>query len=270
MELAIFHSVNAGLYLWGEGVGLWIDGIHAGTEQGFSVMPSVLADQLGRHTGFFAHTDGLLFTHLHRDHFHPEGLHTALHTPHPPLVYGPQLLESSVRAQELCSGLKQVRMGPAIIYALKTIHDGESSVNDPHESFLLQLSGASIFVAGDALFRAEQADLLRCRCSAPVDAAFCNLYQIASPEGQEFLRRLNASRVLLYHLPFPEDDRFCSYPLARSAVRRYPTDLPPLEIPTHMSWLDGHTAPWTTSTKEAVFYAVPGIQRDRPLLQPSS
>ena len=73
MNTAIFHSVNSGLYFWDGRDGLLIDGIHRGPETGCSSTPPSLRRQLEEGSGLFAHLTGLLFTHLHGDHFDPEG-----------------------------------------------------------------------------------------------------------------------------------------------------------------------------------------------------
>lgn len=244
MNLSIFHSVNAGLYFWDGEHGLLVDGIHDGRKEGLSPMPAFLAGQLSRHTGIFAHLNGVAFTHLHNDHYDENGLHTLLRGLPGLPVYGPGLSENSALVRPIRFGLCSIRMGNIGILARDTLHDGEAYRNDFHQSFLIRMGGESVFVAGDALLQPCDADDLTGFYDAPIEAAFCNLYQLASPDGQEFLRELAPKRVFLYHLPFPEDDRYCYHKLARQALKRYPSDLPPVEKPDHMSWVDDRVAQW--------------------------
>lgn len=69
MRMSIFYSVNSGVYLWDGKSGVLVDGLHHGPEVGFSETPPILCKQLLRQEGLFAHLDGLLFTHLHPDHY---------------------------------------------------------------------------------------------------------------------------------------------------------------------------------------------------------
>lgn len=244
METRIFHTVNAGLYLWNHNTGILIDGIHTGKETGFSLMPPTLTNALDQHAGLFAHTDVLLFTHLHNDHFNRPLLQRALeHTPQP-LVYGPLLPESTTTPRQLCPGLCSIELGQARALALETVHDGKLYQDVRHDTFLLQFHGESIFVAGDAILEPDQARILADFHGVPTAAAFINVYHAASASAQAFLRSLAPERVFLYHLPFPEDDAYHYYSTARQITRRWPDGLPPLETLPLMGWVDHTPAPW--------------------------
>lgn len=244
MKLSIFHSVNAGLYIWDGTRGLLVDGIHDGREEGMSRIPEEFVRQIGQNTGIFGHLDGAVFTHLHHDHYDERGV-GALLDQRPELpVYGPGLQTHGALIRPIRWGLRSVRIGGIYILAQDTLHDGEAFRNDPHQSFLIRMGGENIFVAGDAKLRPEEAGDFAGFYDAPVESAFCNLYQIASPEGQEFLRQLEPARVFLYHLPFQEDDRYHYHKLARQIVRNYPKDLPPVEQLRHMAWIDDRRAQW--------------------------
>ena len=65
----IFHSVNAGLFLFCDGIGVAVDALHEGRAVGCSPMPEQLARESETGAGLFTHVTGTLFTHLHQDHF---------------------------------------------------------------------------------------------------------------------------------------------------------------------------------------------------------
>lgn len=258
MNCCIFHSVNCGLYFWDGITGLFVDGIHDGAELGYSPMPDFLRGQLNRQSGLFAHTDGLLFTHLHRDHFQRAGVRKMLAKGSPPLVYGPGLAERSAPIRAIRPGLCRVQMAGAYILAKDTLHDGAQYINDPHQSYLIRMGGQTFFIAGDAKLSREDAGTFG-QFYGSVDAAFFNLYQLSSPEGLDFLRLLAPGRAFLYHLPFREDDRFHYRTLARQIVRHIPADLPAVEILPHMQWLDRRAADWDLPQEGGGPHALPGV-----------
>ena len=257
MELCIFHSVNSGLYLWDGMAGLMIDGIHDGREFGASPMPAFLVKQLELHSGLFAHTDGVLFTHMHGDHFQRQGLHRLMSggTPCQPALYGPGLPESQARIRPIRSGLLRIQVAGAYILAKDTRHDGRRFSNTSHQSYFIRMGGETVFIAGDAALTEEDAASFDGFYGGGVDAGFFNVYQLLSPGGQAFIRRLRPKRVFLEHLPFPEDDKYNYWQLARQVERHFPVDLPQAEILPLMSWLDGKAAQWEPQVQEGL----PGV-----------
>ena len=239
METVVFHTVNAGLYLLCGTCGILIDGLHRGAEIGLSDTPEEVIRQLAVPGGIFPRLDAVLFTHLHLDHFDRLKLLALLQTPYPPLVYGPELPETSVDARQISPKAHSFSVKDAQILALDTLHDGGEYRNTPHQSFLARFRQESLFIAGDALLQEAEADYLRDFSPVPISAAFVNFYQALSAQGQSFLRRLRPERILLCHLPFRRDDRFHYLSLAQRAQRLFPPDLPPLEIPAHMRWIGG-------------------------------
>lgn len=251
MNTYIFHSVNSGLYLTNGTNGLLADGIHGGPEQGFSSMPAFFEKQLAGHTGLFAHVDGVLFTHLHRDHFQKAGLSKLLQTTQPPRVYGPNLQETSATVQMLRDGICWINFPGIQVFGMDTIHDGTQYQADPHQSFLVCMGDESFFIAGDAALTSQDASMLSGFHTGEVTAGFFNLYQLASPQGQEFIRFLKPERIFLIHLPFKEDDYYHYRSLARQIAKNLPKDLPNAEILPHMSWIDERAVPnWNTDGKE--------------------
>ncbi len=244
METAIFHSVNAGLYFWDGRNGLLIDAIHEGREEGLSPMPAFLAGQLRCRSGLFGHVTGMLFTHLHHDHYDTDKVRQFQQSAPGLPVYGPNLMEGRVELEVVRPDTYHIVMGGTTLWAWDTCHDGNTFAGTPHQSFLLALGRERFFVAGDAALNVSDAIHIAEVCRSPVTAAFCNLYQLASPDGREFLRMLSPEQVFLYHLPFSEDDHCGYHRLARQVLRNYPADLPSVERLDHMAWLDNKAARW--------------------------
>lgn len=251
MNTCIFHSVNSGLYLTDGANGLLVDGIHDGPKQGFSPMPAFLERQLVEHTGLFARVNSVLFTHLHEDHYQKDGAAKLLRFLRPPKIYGPGLPESSAAFQPLQSRIYWVHLPGIQAFALDTVHDGAQYRKDPHQSYFIFMGGESFFFAGDAALTPEDASASADIHTRELTAGFFNLYQLASPQGQLFIRSLKPERIFLIHLPFREDDRYHYRSLARQIKKNFPADLPKVEILPHMSWIDEKPAPyWSTNGKE--------------------
>ncbi|WP_295748965.1 hypothetical protein [uncultured Oscillibacter sp.] len=251
MNTCIFHSVNSGLYLTDGVNGLLVDGVHDGPEQGFSPMPAFLKRQLAEHTGLFAHVNSALFTHLHKDHYQKDGVAELLRTLWPPKIYGPSMPETSAAVQPLQSGVYWVHLPGIQAFAVDTVHDGAQYRTDPHQSYFVSIGGETFFFAGDAALSPEDADVFSDIRTRGLTAGFFNLYQLASPQGQAFIRCLKPERVFLIHLPFREDDRYHYRSLARQIAKNLPGDIPKAEILPHMSWIDEKSAPyWNTTGKE--------------------
>jgi L-ascorbate metabolism protein UlaG (beta-lactamase superfamily) len=244
MQTAVFHSVNSALYLYNRGTGILVDAIHSGTRSGFSLMPPSLYTQLEHHTGLFAHADGLLFTHTHSDHYDADGLRTALDVPKPPLVYSPGLSKSTAPVRVIQPGVKSIHIAQTEITAIKTNHMASHSPQGPHECFIIRMGSENLFVAADADLNGSLAASIMAH-DPVIDLAFFNLYHLALPDGQDFLRVMHPTRVFLYHLPFAGDDIYNYRIMARQMKEKYPKDLPPFEILRQMSWLDDAIPSWS-------------------------
>lgn len=244
METNIFHSVNEGLYLWNGNTGILIDGIHSGQEIGFSPMPLELEHQMEQRSGLFAHLDGVLFTHLHSDHFDAKRLSVLRRQADPPEIYCSQLSDSMISEKLSDSNICHVKIGEADIFAKDTIHDGEAFAQEAHQSFLIHMGKECFFIAGDALLVPQDADIFLSYANKSVDAVFLNIYHAMSEAAHEFLQKLQPRRVFLYHFPYPQDDAYGYYRWAKQADRRFSKKLPPLEQLQLMSWVDHSPPKW--------------------------
>lgn len=241
MKTSVFHSVNAGLYFCFENTGIWIDGIHDGSGVGMSLMPNRLLEDMEERRGMFKCVSGLVFTHLHEDHFSKEKTEWfwrgALDET---AVYTPVGYSETIKPEELSGGVRRLYAGKGEILTKKTIHDGAGYQKDPHESVLLRLGGESFYIAGDAVLDINDAQVLG-YYGDNMKLVFLNLYQLGDSCAEEFLQKLGASCVMLYHLPFPEDDRFSYRIMARQIMKKRCESLERLgirvKVPKHMEWI---------------------------------
>lgn len=237
-RIRIFHTVNAGLYLTDSQTGLLVDGLHKGAFFGMSCMPEELKDQAKKQEGIFRGLNGLLFTHLHDDHYDQRKVIRFLSQSPNTALWGPGLDACGLTEYTETTSGCQFRVGDFRICAYKTRHSGNEFLDVAHTSLLLRsgINEETIFVAGDALFVSEEADEILAD-AGHIDKAFVNLYHLIEQSSIEFLLRLKPGRVLLYHRPLPEDDVYHYGQMIRQALRKDPLPGYVIEQPEHMSWI---------------------------------
>ena len=243
MNSNIFYSVNCGLFFWNGARGLLVDGIHTGTEQGFSAMPEMLRKNMLLRKGIFAHTDNLLFTHQHKDHFDAEQVQNFLGTCSP-YVYAPAFPQNNVHISRVSPKVELLKLDQYNILSFHTTHDAKLYCNIPHQSYLIRTNGESVFVAGDMTFQDFDIMDFFDFFGSGLSAVFMNPFQLLQDSGKVFLERAKPNRVFLYHLPFPEDNDFMCNTIGGRVVRDMPKHLPPVERIPHMSWIDGRVPDW--------------------------
>lgn len=221
MKLQIYHTVNAGLYLWNGRSGLLIDVLHGGKGVGFSDTSGRYVCMMQRREAFFGQTNDLLFTHTHEDHY-DEGLVKEFLELNPgSLVYGPGLDKSNIRPAFLEQGIGRFSFRDYTISAYTTRHDGKAFAGCPHDSYLLEAGGELLWIGGDAALDASLAEKVKRSCKGrKLTHAFAMVYQIESRQGIEFLKELSPKKICLYHLPYREDDRFHYYRMAEQALKK--------------------------------------------------
>lgn len=238
--IKIFHTVNAGLYIDSGRTALLIDGIHEGPSVGLSAMPEGLEEQILKEDGMFSRLDGLLFTHLHADHYDKENVSRLLEQRPETALWGPGLACQGVQEYQAVPGGCSFRIGNFRSTAYITVHSADVFKDDPHRSFLIEDedTGETIFVSGDALFSPDLADTIKENTGGrPIETAFINVFHLIEEPSREFLLRLAPERLFLYHYPDPEDDTFHYLSMIRTTLRRDPLPGYTVGRPGHMQWV---------------------------------
>lgn len=245
MNTKIFHTVNAGLYLWGAETGILVDGLHRGKEIGFSDTPTQVLEQLKLGQDMFdeSHLHAVVFTHNHSDHYDQASVSVCADQLPSTVFFSPQHVQRGP-VQDACDS---IFFGHAVLTMFPTLHDGVLFENDPHCSFMISMGSERFFIAGDAILNEDLGRIISQLYGGVVTGAFFNLYQLASKESQSFLQYLRPERIFLYHLPFIEDDNYAYSHLAEKIVRRLPEEFPRVEILPHMAWIDNSMADWFDS-----------------------
>ena len=244
LKTKIYYTIDSGLHLFGEKTGIAVDGIFLDEEMGWSKMPPSLVEDMKKKKGIFEKCDGLVFTHYHTDHFNEEYVKMAMAWEESPMIYTPYYDYAPLEHENLSGGIERFVMGEFEIYSIPSIHDGKGYEKEVHRSLLIVRGEEQFFIAGDAVLSEELLNQVLELSRGPVTAGFFNCYQILSISQNHFIPELGPERIMLYHLPFPEDDRFHYFDIARLAKRRYPKTLPELIQLEPMSWYENQEPDW--------------------------
>lgn len=244
MEVRITFLATAGVVLEYGGTRIMVDGLIDGNGHPFSTVPQPLKDDLLFGFEPLGTIDYLLFTHLHPDHFDSEQAITYLKNNTVKSVLLPveeskeKLRQKGARLQHWMQAhhvpfmLPELPVGNHGRYALdggisvtafNTGHMGEHYASVSNYCLLLHLGGKTLLFTGDADFHEDGFALAL--SGQQVDAVFINPLFYQSPAGRDILDRIIRPRqVVLYHIPFQEDDTLMLRPMVRWQTKRYAND----------------------------------------------
>ncbi len=199
---------NAGVLIEGAGRSLLVDGLYRAEHSFFqAVPPSIRASWMAGQWP----VDLLAFTHLHRDHFHPQEVAAflsrnpvkggllpagggALHIP-------TAVMEGPVGQLGLWSPLPEIE-----VRWCNTGHMGPQAEGESNHCLLVQISGRAILLTGDA-DPTQKRGFQRLVADTPVDIALVNPLFFQGRGGITLLREVIRPRaVLLYHIPTRDRD----------------------------------------------------------------
>ncbi len=187
---------NAGICISAGGENIWVDAPFSGRQPGFSVM-----DCEGALQGGLPEPDALLFTHCHGDHYSRRWVLRALERFPGLQVYCPQQLPGC----HLVAGEEQEwQLGSIRVRFFLLPHEGAQYRAIPHYGILLELQEGCILLPGDCAVAAPELTAAVSGCS--VDLAILDFPWLTLSRGRDFLGRLQPKQMLLYHLPFQQDD----------------------------------------------------------------
>lgn len=213
-QYRITLTANAGVAVQSREIRFWSDAVHSSHVPGFSsVTPALWRDiQL---SGFCARPDLILFTHRHPDHYSRELTEEALRLwPYAELAapfqdFPDQFLLDERRRKLSMHGVS-FRFAPLI-------HEAGPGGQPPNYGCLADFGGCRLLIPGDCAV-AEPA-LAAFAGEKPVDILLLDFPWITLKKGREFIRRyLRPAHLLVYHLPFAQDDEFHYRPAAEQAA----------------------------------------------------
>ena len=210
---------NTGLLLRYEDTAILLDALFSAGEHGFSAPSAGTWEKMLSGEPPFEQVDYVLFTHLHGDHFSEERCLEFLGRRK---VKG-LLLPASERPERqgffdrvgesgtTCFVLTEqtakavFQLAPEVrLSAFRTLHLDPKYHAVPHFCYLIDFGGKRLLFTSDVDYTAETLSFVG---EEPLRAAFVNpLFFVALRRRRLFHGSLPAETVLVYHMPFPEED----------------------------------------------------------------
>ncbi len=206
-----------------------IDALHGG-EGGFSRTPNEIMKHISRHTDSLATKIDLAFTHLHGDHFNMERVSDFMDKYPSAEIYAPEMWKSGIYTYESSKRIRDADLGRFHLIAFPTVHDGKEYTRVPHQSLMLRTSDQQQFICGDAALDMSLARDIQKNCPGTIKAVFVNLFQLASKDGQAFLKEIRPQHIFLYHLPFLKDDVYAYRKIAEGIIEKLPQELNYIQV----------------------------------------
>ena len=214
---------NAGILVEYNGIGFLVDGIHTADDPPFSRVPEADLAAMRQGVPPFTHLDYLLFSHEHGDHCSPPAVLAHIYARPvqgiflPDTAHGSQEL-ARLRRHILRLGIPHWSLGLAPgtsrrivltdhvqVTVIGTRHMGPQYQEVRNDCFLLELDGRTLLFTGDGDHVWDY--YAPALSGKQLDAVFVNPLFYHHKKGQRILRELFHPRhVLIYHLPFPEDE----------------------------------------------------------------
>ncbi len=232
---------NSGVLITYAGARILIDGIFTGGQY-FSQLPREMKKAVFGMESVYRDIEYFLFTHRHLDHFSLEYMKEYLHHNQVKAVFMPQVqnkkwdkLEprremeehffdvvtvyegefgefTEIQLQELC----KVRF-----YRSRHL-GGADYAGTVHYMIELILHNQSYLFTADADVKEDNfAQLIS---KKRIKTVFVNPLFFQNPKGRRLLEKLYPKQVVIYHMPFAEDDQFFLRKIAQESVEKFQTN----------------------------------------------
>lgn len=189
MKISVTLSANAGVALDIGGRRIWVDALHDEKVPGFSTLtPKLQREMMG--CAAFSHPEFICYTHDHPDH-HSEKLTRVARQLWP-------------NASMLMPGQSREENG-LLLRFVKLPHEGEQYRDVQHYGLIVSYDGCNVLIPGDC--EVASPVLAQAIEGIPIHLALLNFPWVTLRKGREFVQsHLQNAQVVVYHLPFEEDD----------------------------------------------------------------
>lgn len=228
--IRILLTANAGILLEVVGVRFLIDALHHSNQYPFSKVPLDLIERMNHGNNCFRNVDFVLFTHNHPDHYSPRLLLDYLQHNHVHRVLLPKQSGDEIQELQLEEFLKKARIpywklglprGQSHSYQLTRYvyltafgmeHTGKMFSDLDCDCILLNIKEKKILITSDCDY--ENSDNYLPLDSIKLDAAFVNPMFFHSVNGRSLLKKWECKNVIIYHIPFENEDKISLRTLA--------------------------------------------------------
>ncbi len=216
-QINVLLLANAGILVEYNGTTILFDGLYGTKPHGFSNVPEECKRLIDDGKGVFEKIDYLVFTHLHPDHFSPVETINYLrkhsvskvvfpYSDDPDIISLIQFLEvHTIPYLALDRTITQVFLTSNIkLKAIPTAHLDRYYHNVNHTCYIVTCDAKNILITADIDYTKENLYQIN---GLHLHGAFVNpLFLHALRTNCFFQGKLQCDKLIIYHLPFPEDD----------------------------------------------------------------
>lgn len=204
MKVMVTLSANAGVAIHMEEYRIWVDALHTVKQPGFSSVDVSLQKRMLQ-CDAFQKPDFIVCTHCHPDHYSEPLIRAAKGLwPNSRVLLPEACIEDQMLIGEREATYK---LEDLTLRFLRLPHDGEQYVDCIHYGLLISLRGKTLLIPGDCKTGAEE--LAEKIGRTKIDLALLNFPWLTLKRGQAFVKDImKPGQIILYHLPFAEDDCF--------------------------------------------------------------
>lgn len=237
---------NTGIIIESGGVKFLIDGLHKNISTTFSGLSAeVFADLCAGEKELYKNINYLIFTHLHKDHFSAEYTEKYLDNNKVAGFFAPEILKEKYISLnnkieqnseqsyyfDLSLGEKQtIRLADDLsIEVFSAVHAGEQYTDLENYCYLINFAGRKLFIISDSDYDSKYFfEMLE---DEDIEAAFVNPLFLNNKRGREvIIEALKAERLIVYHIPFAEDDKYRMRKMVKRDTEKYKDQLPEINI----------------------------------------
>ncbi len=215
-KINITLSANAGLAIDICGKRIWVDALHSKKVPTFSaVSPELFAKVMTAPA--FEKPDAICYTHDHPDHFSREMTIKAMERwPSAKAFLPQQRFAQQILVEGECP---EYVLDDVTLRFLRLPHEGAQYAGVTHYGLLILSSQGNVLVTGDCAVAAPE--LMQAVEGIRLDVAILDFPWLTLGKGRAALEALAPRQILLYHLPFSEDDENGYRASAAKAVSRW-------------------------------------------------
>lgn len=215
---------NAGIYMRDKKRTILIDSLYGGNKF-FNQKPSEVSKAAVGKGHDFRNVDVLLFTHRHEDHFCSTYVNSYIRHNRVQHVFIPRVSRKELKYEDtglVCAGdtkttVSTIGMKDEVLFYeqiftnswvvfFKTKHMGEPEFDVPHYSIALLIDGNSYLFMGDTDWSYSVRNVRNIISGTTLKGIFMNPLSYADKKRKEWLAGLGYPQILLYHIPFADDD----------------------------------------------------------------
>lgn len=223
---------NAGVVVVHQGVRILLDGLYKDLGKNFTDLPAWAWKQMKKGQGELGNIEYLLFSHSHYDHYYSPYFNEYMAANEVKGICFPPIDETTGLAAAEAEFADKIiafdKNEEAVLeqgikvkkFTLR--HVDKQFYAIPNQCFRLDLDGVKLAFLSDADYDeaafAQEKDFT-------ADIAFVTPIFYNHPKGRRILHDvMKVKKIVIYHLPSPEDDRFMYFKMAQRDVEKYAQD----------------------------------------------